>query len=100
MNASNKIAQTALAGVLALSALSLTQTTMAKGQPAYEKCYGVAAAGKNDCGTATTACAATVNVGGDCEAWVYVPKGLCAKLNGSSTNKPAATCKVKSAPAA
>ena len=49
---------------------------------AFEKCYGVAKAGKNDCQTATSACAGSAKLDFQKDAWVYVPKGLCEKLAG------------------
>lgn len=52
-----------------------------------EKCYGVVEAGQNDCGDASGdhSCQgqATKDAAGD--EWVYVPKGLCDKLAGGST---------------
>ena len=48
-----------------------------------EKCYGVAKAGQNDCGTAKHACAAQgVKVDNDPNEWKYVPKGTCEKMGG------------------
>ena len=58
--------------------------------PAFkaEKCYGIAKAGQNDCGTSTHACAGMSTKGGDGESWVYLPKGSCEKIVGGSL-KPA-----------
>lgn len=49
----------------------------------YVKCYGVAAAGKNDCGTKTTACSGTINTARDPGAWVTALKGVCEQIRGS-----------------
>jgi uncharacterized membrane protein len=49
-----------------------------------EKCYGVAAAGQNDCQAANNSCAGQVAEAGRGDAWVYVPTGTCQKLNGGS----------------
>ena len=49
-----------------------------------EKCYGVAAAGKNDCATATSSCAGTSKVSNQSDAFLAVPSGLCEKLAGGS----------------
>ena len=49
-----------------------------------EKCYGVSAAGKNDCATATSSCAGTAKVDRQTDAFVAVPKGLCLKIAGGS----------------
>jgi len=49
-----------------------------------EKCYGVAAAGANDCQTASNSCAGQVADAGRGDAWIYVPAGTCEKINGGS----------------
>lgn len=50
-----------------------------------EKCYGVAAAGKNDCAsTGNNSCAGHAAKDMDGGAWVLVPAGLCEKLAGGS----------------
>jgi uncharacterized membrane protein len=49
-----------------------------------EKCYGVAASGQNDCQTANNSCAGHSTVSGQPDAWIYVPAGTCAKINGGS----------------
>lgn len=49
-----------------------------------EKCYGVAMAGKNDCGTAKHACAGQgAKVDKDPAEWKYVAKGSCEKAGGN-----------------
>jgi uncharacterized membrane protein len=47
-----------------------------------EKCYGIAKAGQNDCGTATHACAGLAKKDSAPDEWKYVPKGTCTKLGG------------------
>ncbi|MBV9250758.1 MAG: DUF2282 domain-containing protein [Acetobacteraceae bacterium] len=50
-----------------------------------EKCYGVALAGKNDCGaTGSHSCAGESKRTGDPKSWIYVPSGTCQKINGGS----------------
>jgi uncharacterized membrane protein len=49
-----------------------------------EKCYGVAAAGKNDCQTPVSSCAGTNKVDGNGQAFILLPKGTCEKLTGGS----------------
>jgi uncharacterized membrane protein len=73
---------TSIAGLLALG-LATTATT-ALAQEAKEKCYGVAAAGKNDCGTAKHACAGQSKVDKDPTEWKYVAKGTCEKMGGKT----------------
>lgn len=52
-----------------------------------EKCYGVAKAGKNDCGSkaAGHSCAGHASINGDANDFVAVPKGTCEKLANGST---------------
>ncbi len=49
-----------------------------------EKCYGVAKAEKNDCQTATSACAGTAKQDRQTDAFIAVPKGTCGKIAGGS----------------
>ena len=53
-----------------------------------EKCFGVAAAGQNDCQTATSSCAGTSKKDAQADAWIAVPKGTCAKIVGASLTAP------------
>jgi uncharacterized membrane protein len=67
--------------------MAVTQTAAAA---TMEKCAGVAAAGKNDCGTATSACAGTSKKDRESNTWILVPKGTCAKIAGGTvTTDPA-----------
>jgi uncharacterized membrane protein len=50
----------------------------------FEKCYGVAAAGKNDCQTATSSCAGTSAEDRQADAFIAVPKGTCSKIAGGN----------------
>jgi len=49
-----------------------------------EKCYGVAAAGKNDCAAGAHSCAGQATKAFDKASFVELPKGACAKLAGGS----------------
>jgi len=50
----------------------------------YEKCYGVAVAGKNDCAaTGSHSCAGEAKINADRASWIYVPSGTCSKIVGS-----------------
>ena len=76
--------QAAVAGIVALGFASLVtaQPAMAPKDPS-EKCYGVAKAGKNDCGTAKHACAGQgAKADNDPAEWKYVAKGSCEKMGG------------------
>ncbi len=48
----------------------------------WEKCAGIAKAGKNDCGAldGSHACAGQAQVDADPNEWVYVPEGTCTKI--------------------
>lgn len=54
----------------------------------YEKCYGVAMAGRNDCFFAANSCAGTSRVDRDPGAWIYVPKGSCDRIVGGTLEPP------------
>ncbi len=47
-----------------------------------EKCFGIAAAGQNDCQSAGNSCAGQVSEAARGDAWIYVPAGTCIKING------------------
>ena len=50
----------------------------------WEKCTGVAMAGKNDCGAldGSHACGGHAKKDRDPKEWVYVPEGTCDKIGG------------------
>lgn len=52
--------------------------------PNMEKCYGIVKAGKNDCQTASSACAGQSKKDGQKDAWIYLPKGSCEKIVSAS----------------
>lgn len=72
------IVSSALASALALGLVGQA-AAQDKGK---EKCYGIAKAGQNDCGTATHACAGLARKDNAPDEWKYVPKGTCTKLGG------------------
>ncbi len=49
-----------------------------------EKCYGIAAAGQNDCQTAIHSCAGESKKAAAGDSWIYVPAGTCQKIVGAS----------------
>lgn len=82
--------------VLISSAIAglLVQTAQAQNHPErptykYEKCYGVARAGLNDCFFSGNSCAGTSKIDNDPAAWIYVPAGTCRKISGGSLEPPA-----------
>lgn len=93
MNRDIKLAiSAAVAGVVTLAAASAYAAD--KPAPATEKCYGVAAAGHNDCQTASNSCAGTAEKDRQADAFINLPKGLCTKIAGGSL-APAAPAKKK-----
>ena len=75
--------QTALAGILALGVAATAFAGPVTPTAGQEKCYGVAKAGQNDCGTAKHACAAEgAKTDNDASEWKYVDKGSCEKVGG------------------
>jgi uncharacterized membrane protein len=74
--------QAAVAGLLAMGAALAASGHDTPAAPGTEKCYGVAKAGQNDCGTDKHACAALSKIDGGPEDWKGVPKGTCEKLGG------------------
>ena len=54
----------------------------------YEKCYGVARTGLNDCFFAGNSCAGTAAQDNLPGAWIYVPQGTCKKITGGTLEPP------------
>lgn len=82
MDPNNRIVQSAIAGLIALGA---AQAADAQATKEREKCYGVAKAGQNDCGTATHTCAGKATRDNAPDEWKYVPKGTCEKMGGKTS---------------
>jgi uncharacterized membrane protein len=85
MTTRNKLINTAIAGVLALAAVPVAQAQSADSKAPKDKCYGVAKAGQNDCGTARHTCAGKAARDNAPDEWKYVPKGTCQKIGGRLT---------------
>jgi uncharacterized membrane protein len=82
---SRLIVSSALASALSLGLLSGAQAADEKSK---EKCYGIAKAGQNDCGTATHTCAGQAKKDNAPDEWKYVPKGTCEKAGGKTKPPP------------
>lgn len=52
--------------------------------PGMEKCYGIAKAGMNDCGTSTHSCSGEAKKDGEKDEFLNLPTGLCKKIVGGS----------------
>ncbi|HLX24328.1 MAG TPA: DUF2282 domain-containing protein [Usitatibacter sp.] len=82
MSNRNAILHSAIAGILALT---LAQAANAEDGAAREKCYGIAKAGQNDCGTPRHTCAGKATRDNSPDDWKYVPKGTCGKAGGKTS---------------
>jgi len=81
----NFMVASALAAALALPPVAMAQSGPApKPKYDYEKCYGIARAGRNDCQTANSSCAGTSKRDAQADSWIYVPAGTCEKVVGGS----------------
>lgn len=76
----NTLLASAVSGALALGLMSGVSQAAEKVE--MEKCYGITKAGKNDCQTASSACAGTAKKDRQKDAWIYIPKGTCDKIVG------------------
>ena len=77
-----RIAAMAVAGLMAMAAGTASAQDQMKGQ---EKCWGVAKAGQNDCGSNKTAhaCAGQSKTNYDPNDFKMVKTGTCVKMGGS-----------------
>jgi uncharacterized membrane protein len=77
-----------IGAAIGLSLLAVQQFTHAlPGSPKTftadrERCYGVVRAGRNDCGTATHACAGQATGDRQPEEWLMLPAGTCLRIAG------------------
>ena len=81
-----KLLQAALASLVALGTAHGHEAAAEGGDK--EKCYGIAKAGQNDCGTARHTCAGQAKKDNSPEEWKYVAKGTCDKLGGRKQPPP------------
>lgn len=86
MSTRNALLRSALAGVLALGLVpAASPEAHAQGKGDKEKCYGIAKAGQNDCGTAKHTCAGKATKDNAPDEWKYVAKGTCEKVGGKTS---------------
>ncbi len=85
MKSSRILLTSAVAGLLAAGLVG-NATAQDKAAPVKEKCFGVAKAGQNDCGTASHSCAGMSKKDMDAGEWKYVAKGSCEKMGGKLTD--------------
>ncbi len=82
-----KVAKLVMSAVAATVVVPLFANAQPAPKPKYdaEKCYGVNAAGKNDCAaTGNHSCAGMAKRDRDPNSWIYVPTGSCQKIAGGS----------------
>jgi uncharacterized membrane protein len=80
MKNSRILITSAIAGLIAAGAAG---HALAQDKPGTkEKCYGVAKAGQNDCGTAKHSCAGKAAKDNDPAEWKMVAAGTCEKAGG------------------
>ncbi|MFA6311771.1 MAG: DUF2282 domain-containing protein [Sterolibacterium sp.] len=83
MNNARTLIQTAASTLLAAGILVASASAVAADEP-KEKCFGVAKAGQNDCGSKTSkhSCAGQSKMDNDPNDFKLVAKGTCAKMGG------------------
>lgn len=81
MNHKRILISSAIVGLITTAAATDTSAQ----DKAKEKCYGIAKAGQNDCGTAKHSCAGKAAKDNDPTEWKYVAAGTCAKVGGKSS---------------
>jgi uncharacterized membrane protein len=89
----NSLVKTVVATVVTAGLALTAHCALAKSDAMkMEKCYGVAKAGKNDCGgkAAGHACQGQGKINRDVNDWILVPQGTCDKIVGGAL-EPAKT---------
>lgn len=84
MSKVSKVLTTAWAAAVGLGLISGADALAVE----QEKCYGIAKAGKNDCGSKKHGCAGVAKIDGAPDEWLFLPKGVCEKIVGGNL-KPA-----------
>lgn len=74
-------------GLIGFAGVALAATAVSAATPKWadkgetvERCAGIAAKGKNDCGANDHSCAGKAKRDNDPNEWVYVPEGVCEKI--------------------
>ncbi|AOU97951.1 hypothetical protein BI364_08235 [Acidihalobacter yilgarnensis] len=86
MRSHHKILKLALASVVASATLAAVTPANAADGPQMVKCFGVNAAHRNDCKTATGSCAGSDPKARDPNAFILVPQGVCGMIAGGTTH--------------
>lgn len=84
----SKIVATAVASFITLASscvlAATTDTSNSNQTDNMEKCFGIAKKGMNDCQTKTASCAGSATKDKQTDAFLFLPKGDCAKIAGGS----------------
>ncbi len=87
-NVMGKIVATAVASFITLASSGVlaatTNTANSDQTDKMEKCFGIAKKGMNDCQTKTASCAGSATKDKQEDAFLFLPKGDCAKIAGAS----------------
>ena len=88
--------QRALIAAAAASLLSTLMVAVPATAQEKEKCYGISAAGQNDCAnlSGTHSCAGQAKLANDVSEWKYVAKGTCASMKGLTADAAKAKAKL------
>src|SRR5260221_13964070 len=79
----NLITATSLLAAVTAAAIHVgAQVNVPKPSYPYEKCYGIAEAGENDCFGQGNSCGGPSKKDRDPQAGIYVPVGTCKKIVG------------------
>ena len=84
MHNNKQMITAAIGAILGLGAITHKASAADVRCAEQERCYGAAKASKNDCATASSSCSGTAKQDFQKDAWIYVPKGTCAKIAGGS----------------
>ena len=85
MDKNKLLVNSTVAGILAAGAMLVSTAHAVPDAPKeWEKCAGIAKAGKNECGAldGKHGCAGQAAFDNADNEWVYVPKGTCDKITG------------------
>jgi uncharacterized membrane protein len=85
---SSKLMQSAIASLLAIGLAQAANAHDPKDEGDKQKCYGIAKAGQNDCGTARHSCAGKASKDNAPDEWKYVARGSCEKIGGKVSSGP------------
>ena len=87
MSTSRTLIQATVSSLLAAGILAASAAPAMAAEEAKDKCFGVAKAGQNDCGSKTSkhSCAGQSKVDNDPNDFKLVPKGSCEKMGGKLT---------------